>query len=244
MKNIASLHGTMPSTLVQRGALQKLPAARRTGRRDTVAAAGRESVASCVITGSPLRPKTSVRIGAMLASAKDDVFADLLDEHPAAGPIDAAGVPDFEPRKFEELQGGVAEESEEDVLGFLGDVAGASAETCMEPPRPGDRQFDAFSCQATSGRYRTDLPKSNPYVGSFHRGGAAKRPQPDEHPGHTLPAHNPYVGSFHRGGRAKKKKMTKHASAEADNFVQQFLPLGMMMAATKKHSLRPPTAAL
>ena len=114
----------------------------------------------------------------------------------------------------------------------------------MEPPRPGDRQFDAFSCQATSGRYRTDLPKSNPYVGSFHRGGAAKRPQPDEHPGHTLPAHNPYVGSFHRGGRAKKKKMTKHASAEADNFVQQFLPLGMMMAATKKHSLRPPTAAL
>ncbi len=184
---------------------------------------------------------SSEKISAMVASAKDDVFADLLDEHIASGPIDAAGIPDFE-----DLQGGAAEE---DALTVLRPDAWANAGTSMEPPRHRDRQFDAFSCEATDGgRYCADLPKSNPYVGSFHRGGAAKRPMLDEHQGHKLPAHNPYVGSFHRGMAAKKKKKTKHASAEADNFVQQFLPIGMMMAATKKASavrpLRPPTAAL
>ena len=50
----------------------------------------------------------------MVASDKNDVFADLLDEHTASGPIDAAGIPDFE-----ELHGGAADEAEEDVLAFL-----------------------------------------------------------------------------------------------------------------------------
>jgi hypothetical protein len=48
-----------------------------------------------------------------------------------------------------------------------------------------------------------------------------------------LPINNPYVGSFHRGAK-KKKKQTKPTPTTSENFVQQFLPLGMMMAAVTR----------
>ena len=50
-----------------------------------------------------------------------------------------------------------------------------------------------------------------------------------------LPQNNPYVGSFHRGAAAKKKKQqTKPTPTTSENFVQQFLPPGMMMAAVTR----------
>jgi hypothetical protein len=50
-----------------------------------------------------------------------------------------------------------------------------------------------------------------------------------------LPKNNPYVGSFHRGAEAaaKRKKKAK-AKPNTEDFVQQFLPLGMMMAAVSR----------
>ena len=94
------------------------------------------------------------------------------------------------------------------------------------------------------------LPRSNPYVGSFHRGSAVKRRRPDEeceedsndytikhtHNGDfLLPRNNPYVGSFHRGGTEKQKnKQTKQTRTTSEDFAPQFLPIGMMMTAVTR----------
>ena len=64
---------------------------------------------------------------------------------------------------------------------------------------------------------------------------------PEAHSGQNLPRNNPYVGSFHRGATkskiAKARSKKPPANVDCENFVQQFLPLGMMTAALSR-SLR------
>lgn len=97
------------------------------------------------------------------------------------------------------------------------------------------------------------FPRANPYVGDFRHSvemvaQGTPQPQPEMNRDHPqLTQHNPCVGTLHRGVQSHtfKRRAEPHAAAnqvqksdKSDDFVHQFLPLGMMSAALTKSGLR------